>query len=564
MSRNGENRMQNASSVTTESPYLRGRRIHILFLVWLLLILPCQAIASRRERVVDAWRPLNYKINIKFNETLSAIEARTEIKARALKNISQVELDFGSLKLESILVNYQVTKFEQRAGTVRINLPAAQPRDSQFTILAVYNGKPRDGLILAADKDGNPTAIGDNWPNRLHHWVPSLDHPSAKASVSFTVTAPEHNAVVANGSLDRVETKQGMRTWSFSEESPIPPYCMIIAVGQFAKIDAGKPFSVPLSFYVPPSDKRFATKGFSSASAALRLLTQNVAPYPYEKLALVVGNTRFGGMENAGAIVFTSTLFEPVPNPRVSRAFGVRMGIVDLVAHEIAHQWFGDSVTASTWADLWLSEGFATYFSALFIGRHEGEQAFQYYMQNAAESYFRYEQRTRTPIHDRETEDLVKLLNPNNYQKGGWVLHMLRSMLGDEQFFSGIRNYYHTHKHSTASSEDLRAALEKSSGRNLKEFFARWIYGTGHPHYEVAWKWHRGEVMFTVRQLQPEPSFPNPLPIEIVTETGKEKVTINPKGKETSETFPVSSRPTSINIDPDNTVLKEISLKPPR
>jgi aminopeptidase N len=565
MTGNGEDWMEKASLPhLTDSPYTPGRqRLYIVLAVCLLLSLSVQVTATRRERVVDTWRPIHYAINIKFNDTLSTIaEARTEIKARALKNISQIDLDFGAMRLESILVNYQVAKFEHKAGIVRIKLPEIQPKESHFTILAVYNGKPGDGLILAADKDGKPTAIGDNWPDRLHHWVPCLDHPSAKATVSFTVTAPEQNLVVANGSLDRVETRHGTRTWSFSEEAPIPPYCMIIAVGQFAKLDAGKPFAVPLGFYVPHSDKKYATKGFSSAGAALRLLTQNVAPYPYEKLALIVGNTRFGGMENAGAIVFSSSLFDPYPNPRISRAFGIRMGIVDLVAHEIAHQWFGDSVTASTWADLWLSEGFATYFSAVFIQRYEGEQAFQDYMKRGAESYFRYEQRTRTPIHDRETEDLVKLLNPNNYQKGGWILHMLRSILGDDAFFRGIRDYYNTHKHSTASTEDLRAALEKSSGKNLKDFFARWIYGTGHPHYEVTWKWRKGELLVTVRQIQPEPAFTNPLPIDIVSEAGKDSVTINPKGKETVETFRVSGQPVSIEVDPNNTILKEISLKP--
>ncbi|HKZ02560.1 MAG TPA: M1 family aminopeptidase, partial [Pyrinomonadaceae bacterium] len=257
------------------------------------------------------------------------------------------------------------------------------------------------------------------------------------------------------------------------------------------------------------------------------------------------------------------SLFDPYPNARISRTFGTRLGIVDLVAHEIAHQWFGDSVTESTWADLWLSEGFATYFSAVFIQRYEGEEAFRDYMKRAAESYFRYEQRTRTPIHDRETEDLVKLLNPNNYQKGGWVLHMLRSILGDDHFFPGIRNYYDLHKHGVASSEDLRAALEKSSGKNLKDFFARWVYGTGHPHYEVTWSWEKGVLRVMLLQIQPEPAFPNPLPIEIVTANGRQRVMIEPKSKETTENLQISSKPLSIEIDPDDTVLKEISLKTP-
>jgi aminopeptidase N len=527
-----------------------------------VLTLCSTAKAVRRERIIDTWRPLHYSVTLKFNDGLSEInEARTEIKALALKPLSQLDLDFGEMTIDSITVNYQVVRFEQRPGTVRIRLPEAQPRDSRFSIIVVYHGRPKDGLILTADKDGKPSAIGDNWPDRVHHWIPSFDHPSAKATVTFTVTAPEPNQVVANGSLDRVENSgKGVRTWTYNEKVPIPPYCMIIAVGQFAKLEGGRPLSIPLTYFVPPSDRKYALKGFSPAAPALRFFAQTVAPYPYEKLALIVGATRFGGMENSSAIVFTSSLLDPFPNAKMSKTFGIREGIVDVVAHEIAHQWFGDSVTESTWADLWLSEGFATYFSALFIQRNEGEQAFQDYMRQAGETCFRFEQRSRTPIFDRETEDLLKLLNANSYQKGAWVLHMLRSSLGDEAFFHGIRDYYNAHKNSTASTEDLRAALEKSSGQPLKEFFARWIYGTGHPHYELNWRWTKGDLSIKLRQLQSEPPFPNPLPIDVVTANGRQRLTIQPRGRETAERFQVAAEPTAIEVDPNNTILKEISI----
>jgi aminopeptidase N len=555
-------------SPLTMNPRFRHsrRRSRLVFVAVFLLSLCAPVAAYRRERAIDTWRPLHYSVNLKFNEGLGEIaEARTEIKVLALKPISQIDLDFGDMIIDSITVNYQVTRYEQRGGTLRIKLAEAQPKDSQFSIIVVYHGKPKDGLILTSDKDGKPSAIGDNWPDRVHHWIPSFDHPSAKATVSFTVTAPEQNQVVANGSLDRVENNgKGMRTWSYNEKVPIPPYCMIVAIGQFARIDAGKPLSIPLTYFVPTSDRKYAAKGFSPAIPALRFFSQTVAPYPYEKLAMIIGATRFGGMENSSAIVFTSSLFDPYPNAKMSKTFGTRAGIVDVVAHEIAHQWFGDSVTESTWADLWLSEGFATYFAALFIQRYEGEQSFQEYMQQAAETCFRYEQRSRTPIFDRETEDLLKLLNANSYQKGAWVLHMLRSSLGDEAFFRGIRDYYNAHKNSTASTEDLRAALEKSSGQPLKEFFARWIYGTGHPHYELNWRWRRGDLSINLRQLQPEPAFPNPLPIDVVTGSGRQRFTIQPKGRETVEHFQVASEPSAIEVDPNNTVLKEISIKTAR
>src|SRR5262249_45004335 len=147
-------------------------------------------------------------------------------------------------------------------------------------------------------------------------------------------------------------------------------------------------------------------------------------------LALIVGATRFGGMENSSAIVFASNVLDLNNGAqRMSPRFNIPERLVDVVAHEIAHQWFGDSVTESTWADLWLSEGFATYFAGLFLEKQDGELAFHDYMKRAAATYFAFEKRGLKPIHDTETEDLMALLNANNYQKGAWVLHMLRLQL---------------------------------------------------------------------------------------------------------------------------------------
>jgi len=337
---------------------------------------------------------------------------------------------------------------------------------------------------------------------------------------------------------------------------------MIIAVGEFARLEPPTREVTPLAYYVPATDKDFAMQGFAPANPSLKFFSQTVAPYPYEKLALIVGATRFGGMENSSAIVFASSLFEPRTESRISSVFHIREGLVNVIAHEIAHQWFGDSVTESTWADLWLSEGFADYFAGLFIQRYEGEQAFQRYMKDEADSYLNYEKKTRTPIHDTDTEDLFKLLNPNNYKKGAWVLHMLRSELGDEKFFRAIRVYYQAHKNSVADSEDLRAAFEKASGQDLKDFFARWIYGTGHPRYELSWQWRpeNKKVRLELRQLQTEPAFPNAVPIDILTAGGKRRIVLRPTGRQTVEEVELNEAPTGINIDPENTLLKEAEV----
>ena len=527
----------------------------------LLLSYPCSvSFAARVERLIDTWQPQHYLVNITLDDQLTTItSATTLIDILILKPTSLIDLDFGEMTIDAVTLNSKPVSFTHKDGKLKISLlEPATPR-SHLQISVQYHGKPKDGLILTNDKDGKPSAIGDNWPNRVHHWIPTLDHPSAKATVTFNIIAPAANEVVANGRLDHVETTStGTRTWTYSEAVPIPPYCMIIGVGQFKRFEPVERALTPLSYYVPQSDAPFAVKGFYPSVSSVAFFSETVAPYPYEKLALIVGATRFGGMENSSAIVFTSTLFNPKPSARISNTFGIPSGSVSLIAHEIAHQWFGDSVTESTWSDLWLSEGFATYFAGLFVQKYEGEEAFQRYMTGAAEAAFEYEKKTRTPIFDRGTEDLFKLLNANNYQKGAWVLHMLRSRLGDDVFFRGIRNYYHAHAKATASTEDLRAALEKSSGHDLRPFFARWFYDSGHPQYELSWQWvNQRELRLVLRQNQSGNLFSDPVPLTIRTASGTKDLVLKPTGKTTVETIQLRDKPSNIDLDAHNTLLKE-------
>ena len=564
--------MRIAPLATTDNTSMHRRLGYVRsLLVSALLFASAQPIvAARHERAVDAWQPLNYDVAITLNDDLTTItKASTKITIQILKeNVDVVDLDFGEMDVDAVSVDGSAAKFDRPPGFLNIHLAKAANEGGRVVIAVEYHGKPRDGLILTADKDGKPSATGDNWPDRVHHWIPCLDHPSAKATVTFTITGPARDLVVANGRFDRVhDDSQTTRTWTYTEGIPIPAYCMVIAVGEYAKAEPTTPAITPLSYYVPQSDARFVLQGFAPAAPSLKFFSETVAPYPYEKLALIVGATRFGGMENSSAIVFASTLFNRPPGPprvmRMSRAFNIPTSLEEVVAHEIAHQWFGDSVTESTWSDLWLSEGFATYFAGLFVEKYDGEDAFRAYMKRAADSYFEYEKTTRTPIHDTETEDLMKLLNANNYQKGAWVLHMLRMQLGDDAFFRGLRDYYNAHKNANATSDDLRAALEKASRHDLKHFFASWVYGTGHPQYEVRSDWVLPDVLrITVRQLQAEPSFPNSLPIRITTAKGVQRVSIKPNGKETVGEFHLDGPPSAIEVDPANTILKELTVRP--
>jgi aminopeptidase N len=536
-----------------------------------LLMTSAPTHAERRERLIDNWRPLHFEVTLAFDEKLSLISnARTEVTVLILKDaVTTIDLDFGEMPVDSVKVEGKPAKYSQSGGKLLVTLAQAAKKGEQLKVAVAYHGRPKDGLILIADKDGRPSATGDNWPDRVHNWIPCLDHPSAKATVRFTVTAPARDLVVANGQPESTRPdSNGMMTWVWNEAVPISPYCMVVCAGEFARLESKDKAVTQLSYYVPQSDRRFSMQGFAPAAPSLKFFTETIAPYPYEKLGLIVGATRYGGMENSSAIVFTSTLFSnfETAQPR-SRTYNISSGVEGVVAHEIAHQWFGDSVTEATWADLWLSEGFATYFAGLFIEKYESKREFQSYMKDAAEKYFSYEKEHRTPIHDRETENLNDLLNRNNYEKGAWVLHMLRGMMGDKAFFEGIRDYYAAHRNSTATTEDLRAAMEKASGTDLKDFFARWVYGSGHPRYEVAWRWSpfsdtQGFVELAVRQMQDDDApFTTPLTVELVTSDGTQRVTIKPNTKNFGTRIPLARQPTAVRIDPDDFVLKEITVK---
>ena len=545
---------------------IRERLPRILLLAILVLTVAGAAICARRERLIDTWKPINYNVNIQLNEDLTEItKAKTEVSLLILKdNVTEIDFDFGTMPITAVTLNGEVVPYERANGRLNVKPVRALVRNSRVVVAISYHGKPADGLILGVDKTGKPSAVGDNWPNRVHHWIPSLDHPSAKATVRFNVTAPTRANVVANGRLDKIlTTSSTTKTWSFTESVPIPPYCMIIAVGEFAQVVPPQQDITPLAYYVPLPEKDIALSGFAPANPSLKYFTQTVGKYPYEKLALIVGSTRFGGMENSTAIVFSSTLFNPRPNAPLSRTFQIREGIVSLVAHEIAHQWFGDSVTQSTWSDLWLSEGFATYFAALFIQHTDGEEAFRKYMANAGQTYLGSSRSVGTPLHDTETEDLMALLNANSYQKGAWVLHMLRAELGDKHFFEGVKGYYEKHKNATANSEDLRFALEKTSGKNLKPFFASWVYGAGHPKYSLTWRWNTRTktVRLKLIQEQTQAAFPNKVLVSIKTAQGREVVTLKPVRKEAIQDVRLKAAPTAVEIDPNDLVLDESTVQ---
>jgi aminopeptidase N len=543
-----------------------SRNLPFYLFIFIFFATCSTVVAQRVENSIDVWRPLKYTVSITLDNQLSQITATTDIEAEILKkSVHQVDLQFGALSVDGIRFEGIPTTFSARNGQLSVSIPNGARLQDPVHITISYHGHPADGLMMTNDKDGKPSAVGDNWPDRVHNWIPCLDHPSAKAPVIFTITAPSRDFVIANGSLDWVKVDaSGNMTWRYEEHSPIPPYCMVIAVGEFSTSPAsGVP---PITVAVPQSDADRALQ-FAPAPKMVQFFSERVSPYPYEKLALIVGATQFGGMENSSAIVFPSNFLVPRLTEPLTRAFQIPLQIETTTAHEIAHQWFGDSVTESTWSDLWLSEGFATYFAGLFIERYEGKEEFRSYMEQQAKTYLAYEKQRLAPIHDSETRDLMSLLNANNYQKGAWVLHMLRGLVGDEKFFSAIRNYYREHQGSIATTDDLRRAFERESGMNLSQFFDRWVFQAGHPKLEVAWKadeWTPKDRTLTVSIKQTQTSAPFQIPVTLLVRSanGEKRTRVVLNQRVTHTTIDLDSRPTQIIVDPDDFLLKEVSTVP--
>jgi aminopeptidase N len=518
-----------------------------------LACLPAQAQAR------DTYARLAWLDALEYRIRLNIPEASDEISAEATINFAlkadaprELPLDFGALNVEGVTVNGRPAGFRQAEGRLLVALAGDYKSGALLTVAVKYHGRPADGLFFKRNKFGDRTVFADNWPNRAHHWFPSLDHPYDKAGVAFDVTAPARYDVIANGRLiETTSLQNGMRLTSWREDVDIPVYCMVVGATEFSVLDAGAFGNSRLSYYLYPKDRDKGTHDYGRALRAAEFFERLVGPYPYEKLALVESSTRFGGMENSSSIFFDENSYN---------GSGKLEGTV---AHEIAHQWFGDSVTESDWHHLWLSEGFATYFGALFYEHADGRQRFLEVMRGARERYMKDADVVSRPVIDPSVTDLFKLLNRNNYEKGAWVLHMLRHVVGDEKFFEGVRDYYRAHRDRNALTEDFRRALELRSGRRLEWFFREWLYEPGFPAYEATWHWDERSksLRLRVRQTQKGALFRMPLDVELRVGDSARRETIEVKGREESFDFKLDAKPGSVELDPGEWVLKTLTLR---
>jgi aminopeptidase N len=406
-----------------------------------------------------------------------------------------------------------------------------------------YHGPVRDGLIIRTDSLGRRTVFADNWPDRAHHWLPLEDHPSDKATVSLHLEVPAGMQVVANGVLQKVDTlPRGRTVWHFDMRQRISPYGIVMGGGRLATTalpDAACEVKcVPLGVVTFPEDSGWAVGGpFRRAGDMLDFFSGMVGPFPYDRLSHVESTTIFGGMENPTAIFYDA------------KAYAGRRMSEETVAHETAHQWFGDAVTEDDWHHLWLSEGFATYFAALWIRHADGDSAFRATMARNRATVIASKETAR-PILDSSATDLMGLLNSNNYPKGAWVLHSLRGVIGDSAFTVGIRDWYRTYRDSTALSLDFARVMSRAAGEDLEWYFTQALTQPGYPMLDVHWRRHRNGLILTIREVQAEAWGSYRIPGLIIAIDGVAH-SVNVTGQETVVTLPnVKRAPKAITVDP--------------
>lgn len=499
-------------------------------------------ICFRAEAQVDV---LHYKYELELTDRSDAITGKATITVRFLQPATQVQFDLATVDNDKGMYAFEVMEgthalrvhHSNDVLSIELDKPAAANEEHTFVIS--YMGTPKDGLIISKNKYGDRTFFADNWPNRAHNWIPCIDRPDDKATFEFIVTAPAAYQVISNG----VRTEEKMidadrKRTHWEERVALPSKVMVIGVAKFAvKQFADSPPSIPVSAWVYPQD---STKGFYDYGVAPRILkffSDYIAPYPYEKLANVQSKTIFGGMENASAIFYAE---KSVTGNRKWE---------DVLAHEIAHQWFGDMASEKSFAHLWLSEGFATYFTDIYYQYQYGDSAFYERLKKERSEALDFAKKTTHAVVD-STADLMSLLNANSYQKGGWVLHMLRSEMGNSAFHQAIRAYYQKYKGGNAETRDLQHIAQSFTQRDLSTFFDQWLYHPGVPVLKISAKRSGDKVSVEVVQEQSTPfvftltvAFPDDLGTAIL-----QPITIT--GKKTSVAFSLPANVREVQVDP--------------
>ncbi len=515
-----------------------------------------------RDRVVDVE---HVKLTLELDPATRSLQGSAELTCAVLAADTRwVVLDAVELDISAVRVDGTRATFAHDGAKLRIDLGAARAAGHRATLAIDYRGTPRRGLYFVGPDAAYPDKPSQAWTQGQdedsRHWFPCFDQPHEKATTELIVTVPRAWFALSNGTLQSDIVIGERRTLHYKLDVPHSCYLVTLAAGELATLEH-RWRDVQLSYHVQHGREADCQRALDRTPQMMDVLsTKFGVDYPYPSYAQVfVADFIFGGMENTTATTLTDVAL-------LDERAALDDDVDALVAHELAHQWFGDLVTCRDWSEGWLNEGFATYSEYLWREAHEGRDAADLELDEWLHNYFGEDSgRYRRPIACRHFEEPIDVFDHHLYDKGGRVLHMLRQVLGDAAFTATLRHYLTKHRFGSVETRDLARAVEDATGRVLDWFFSQWIIdGSGHPELAIGWAWDPDTSLATVTVQQKQkvdartPLFR--LPAILRFRVGDADVDVPVEVTEERHSFHVelASEPSQAIFDPGRTLLASI------
>ncbi len=483
--------------------------------------------------------------------------------------IDRLTLDAVNLNIESVQIAgiNQAFEYDGEQLQVRLNQPAKIGEKIELTI-AYHVEKPQRGIYFIAPTDAyphKPTQVwtqGEDEDSRF--WFPCFDYPGQLATSEIRVQVPKPFMAVSNGELIAIDDHGDTKTYHWSQQQVHPSYLVTLAIGDFAEL-RDEWHGKPVTYYVEKGREDQARLSMGKTPRMIEFYSEKYGyPYAFPKYAQVcVDDFIFGGMENTSTTLLTDRCLLD------ERAAIDNRNTESLVAHELAHQWFGDLVVIKHWSHAWIKEGMASYAEVMWIEHEYGREEAAYYLLGQAQQYLDEDaSRYRRSLVTHVYREAIELYDRHIYEKGSCVYHMMRAELGDELFYTSIATFLNDHAHQTVETIDLLRAIEKATGRNLTFLFDQYVYRGGHPDYKVAYAWDSDSNLakVTVTQTQSD-LFDLKIPIGIGfvndSKVDIKTFTVRVHEKEQSFYFPIDKKPDFVSFDAGNYHLKTVELAYP-
>lgn len=504
---------------------------------------------------------INYAFNIELSDKSDQISCELIIDIRFLgSGVKELRLDLinASSKLgnkgmvvSEVSSNGKMLSFSHKNDELIIHLPKPSLIEQFSKYKIKYKGIPQSGLIIGDNKHGDRTFFSDNWPNLTRHWLATIDHPYDKAMCEFIVTAPDHYQIVSNGlKIEESNINNNKRITHWKQSVPIASWLFVLGAADFAVQYVDEFEGKSIQTWVFKQDREAGFYDFSEPTKkVLKFYSDNIGPFSYEKLANIQSNSVSGGMEAASAILYSDNSVVGDRNVRWR----------NVVIHEIAHQWFGNSVTQYDWDDVWLSEGFATYFTLLFIEHEYGREEFVKGLESSQKSVDSfYDKNPKYQIVHDNLKNMKNVTSSQTYQKGSWILHMLRGFLGNEVFWEGIKVYYNKYRDLNATTSDFKNIMEDVSNKDLNLFFDQWLYNPGIFKLKGNWKYNnKNQIIINIKQIQNDGSlFKMPIEVGIIYDDNVDHLEIIEVSKKSNSfIINVKKEPKNVILDPNYWIL---------